>query len=100
MFAVIERVLADRTSQSGRYTIPDKIVDVLNASPEPMSSREIKLVLMRLGQMHTQASITTCLGDLIDMGKIECVGKALREVRSTTTPVRLYGLVKDDGPKD
>ena len=90
MFAAIEKVMAERASKTGRYTLADKVLDVLSASPEPMSSREIKLVLIRLKQSHSQSTISTSMGHLIDLGKIECVGRAQRTIRQGLYTVSLY----------
>ncbi len=90
MFAAIEKVMAERASKTGRYTLADKVLDVLSASPEPMSSREIKLVLMRLKQSHSQSTISTSVGHLIDLGKIECVGRVKRTIRESIHTVSLF----------
>jgi len=96
MFAAIEKVMAERVGKTGGYTVPDKVLDVLSVSPEPMSSREIKLVLMRLKQAHSQTTISTAVGGLIDLGKIEFVGKAQRTVRQTVHTVGVYRAVTKD----
>ncbi len=96
MFAAIEKVMAERTSRSGKYTVGEKIIDVLSASPEPMSTREVKLVLAKLGQGHSHTTITTCMGEMIDLGRAEFVGKAMRQVRHSKHSVPLYTAVKDE----
>ncbi len=92
MFAAIEKVMAERAGKTGSYTVDDKVLDVLSASPEPMSSREIKLVLMRLKQGHSQTTISTSIGTLIDLGTVEFSGKAQRSIRQTTHTVSLYRI--------
>ncbi len=94
MFAAIEKVMAERVSNTGTYTVAEKVVDILAAATEPMTNREIRLVLARLGMPHGRGTITACMGDLCDLGVAEYMGKAVRTVRSTTALLPVYVLAK------
>ena len=97
MFTAIEKVMSARVSKMGRYSVSEKIIDVLSAAPEPMSCREVKLVLIRLGQIHSQSTVGNSMGDLADLGKVELTGRAKRKIRTQTQTVALYKVTKADG---